>query len=82
MTAFVKTGASYLSLGRQRRVPETLEQGTTLTLDASIADIINLRNEHALKPGSRCRGSPDVGEIAVGAAREFDAKMQIQLSLL
>ena len=55
------------------RAAEILEQATTLTRDASIKDIINLRNEHALKRRARGGGNLNVGEIALNAAREFDA---------
>lgn len=59
------------------RASELLEQATTLTRDASIADIINLRNDHPLKRRARGGGNPNVGEIALDATREFDANPRI-----
>ena len=48
------------------RASEILEQATTLTRDASIETIINLRNDiYALKRRARCGANPNVGEIAL-----------------
>ena len=58
------------------RASEILEQATTLTRDASIETIINLRNHHALKRRARGGANPNVGEIARDATREFDANPQ------
>jgi hypothetical protein len=59
------------------RASEIIDQATTLTRDASIAAIINLRNEYALKRRALGGGNPNVGEIALEATREFDANSQI-----
>ena len=55
------------------RATELLDQVTAVSREESIRDIINLRMERAWKMRARGGENPNAGQVALEAAREYDA---------
>jgi hypothetical protein len=55
------------------RATQIIDEATTSTRDNSLADIVNLRHNHALKRRAAGGDNPNLGEIANKAHADYDA---------